>query len=96
MFFNDSSIGVEFPYIDRGCRRCANCKRWHIETIRRNGEKTVYIGDGYSDRYAIKSVDTVFARHDLANYCDTRGIAYIPFEDFYDVLKHLENGDGAI
>ncbi|MHB9028445.1 MAG: MtnX-like HAD-IB family phosphatase [Candidatus Latescibacterota bacterium] len=96
MFFTETALGVDFPYVDKGCGRCANCKRWHIESIRRNGEKTVYIGDGYSDRYAIKSVDTVFARDDLAEYCDTRGIEYIPFQHFYDVLRYLENGDGEI
>lgn len=96
MVFTDTSIGVEFPYADRGCGRCANCKRWHIEAARRKDEKTVYIGDGYSDRYAIKSVNTVFACHDLAEYCDTHKIEYIPFENFHDVLKYLECDDGQI
>ncbi len=96
MYFKESSIGVEFPHEHRGCGRCANCKRWHIESIRRDGEKTVFIGDGYSDRYAVMSVDKIFARRDLAEYCAANRMPYTPFRHFYDIMRHLENGNGEI
>jgi 2-hydroxy-3-keto-5-methylthiopentenyl-1-phosphate phosphatase len=96
LHFTDGSLKAEFPYEDRGCGRCGNCKRWHIESNRLESERIVYVGDGYSDRYAIKSADTVFARADLAGYCDRSGIPYHPFRDFHDVLHTLENIDGAV
>ncbi len=96
LLFSDGTIRAEFPYEDRGCGRCGNCKRWHIESNRRDGEKIVYIGDGYSDRYAIRSADTVFARADLAGYCDLTGLPYHPFDDFHDVMRLLGNGHEAI
>ncbi len=94
MFFSGTALGVDFPYVDRGCGRCANCKRWHIDSGRRDGDTVVYIGDGYSDRYAIRSVDRVFARRDLAEYCDRNKVSYTPFENFYEVMDYLENGNG--
>jgi 2,3-diketo-5-methylthio-1-phosphopentane phosphatase len=90
MFFADGSIRADFPFEDRGCGRCGNCKRWHIETERSDSERIVYIGDGYSDRYAIRSVDIVFARRDLAAYCRRAGVDFIPFAHFYDVIRYLE------
>ncbi|MCE5250727.1 MtnX-like HAD-IB family phosphatase [bacterium] len=93
MFFTDGSIGVEFPYMDRGCGRCGNCKRWHMVNSRKNGETVVYVGDGYSDRYAIRNADRVFARGDLVEYCGKNGLSYTPYKDFYDIMRYLENGD---
>lgn len=92
MFFTDGTLGVDFPHYAGGCGRCGNCKRSHIDTNKKNGETLIYAGDGYSDRYAIKSVDVVFARRDLARYCSKENIAYNPFNTFYDVLDYLKNG----
>ncbi len=96
LLFTEGSLRAEFPFEDRGCGRCGNCKRWHIESNRLDGERIVYVGDGYSDRYAIKSADTVFARADLANYCDRNEIPYHPFRDFHDVLRILKDGHGTV
>jgi 2,3-diketo-5-methylthio-1-phosphopentane phosphatase len=96
MFFTGNSIGVEFPFERRGCGRCGNCKRWHIESERRDGKRIVYIGDGYSDRYAIRSADVVFARRDLADLCGCIGIDHIPFTHFYDVIRCMENGNEIV
>jgi len=93
MYFNDGSMIVEFPFFDKGCGRCGNCKRWHMDVIREDSEKIVYAGDGYSDRFAIKSADVVFARRDLENYCRNTNHEYIPFGDFYQILHYLENGN---
>ena len=96
MYFTKDTIGVEFPYADKGCGRCGNCKRWHIESERKEGEKVVYIGDGYSDRYAIRSADIVFAHRDLAEFCKHNGVPFNPFKDFFGVIDYLENGIGNI
>ena len=96
MYFTEDSILVDFPYVDKGCGRCGNCKRWHIDSERGEGDTVVYIGDGYSDRYAIMSADVVFARRDLAEYCAKNSREHTPFENFHDVLRELEKGNGAI
>ena len=91
MHFNDRKMVVEFPFIEKGCGRCGNCKRWHIDRLRTDGDCVVYAGDGYSDRFAIKNADVVFARRDLAEYCRNNNLEYFPFDDFYPVLSFLEN-----
>jgi 2-hydroxy-3-keto-5-methylthiopentenyl-1-phosphate phosphatase len=104
LLFDGDAIEVSFPYEGGGCGRCGNCKRRHIESERRDGERIVYVGDGYSDRYAIRSADIVFARDDLACVCSDEGIAYNPFSDFHEVIRRLGeylypaapgNGDSA-
>lgn len=94
MYFNGGSLGVDFPYHASGCGKCANCKRSHMDASRTDGETVVYVGDGYSDRYAIKSADVIFARRDLAEYCTLEGIDFHPFETFYDVLDYVKTQDG--
>ena len=94
MNFTDGVLGVDFPYMDRGCGRCGNCKRWHMDTLCRNGETIVYVGDGYSDRYAVHNAHTVFARDDLAEYCESNDVDYTHFEDFHTVIRYLESMNG--
>jgi len=94
MFFYNGSLRVEFPFANYGCGRCGNCKRWHINTLRRGDECVVYVGDGYSDRYAIRSADITFARSDLAEYCEKALMDYFPYENFYDVLQYIEDNYG--
>ncbi len=79
-----------FPYLEHSCGRCANCKGYHVRRLRKSGWLQVYIGDGYSDRCAVSEVDIVFAKRDLAKYCDEKGIAYHAFENFEDVQNILE------
>ena len=94
--FENGSLGVEFPSMEHGCGRCGNCKRWHIESRRRDGDIIVYAGDGYSDRFAVRSADMVFARADLAAFCDAEGIEYTPFETFFDVLEVLDEREKTL
>lgn len=96
MHFNDGNMVVEFPFVDKGCGRCGNCKRWHMDMLRKDGDCVIYVGDGYSDRYAINSADIVFAKDDLAEYCGKNNHEYLPFADFYTVLKYIENLNGKI
>ncbi len=92
LIFGSGTLGVEFPHSDYGCGKCGNCKRWHMRTHNRPGEHVIYVGDGYSDRYAIKNADVVFARRDLEDYCKSEDIDHHTFADFFDVLSYLENG----
>jgi 2-hydroxy-3-keto-5-methylthiopentenyl-1-phosphate phosphatase len=68
------------------CGTCGEpCKRADLPT---NGD-VVYVGDGYSDRCAAQAADRIFARDSLAQYLDEQGVAYEPFDDFYDVARAL-------
>ena len=89
LIFKENCLDVEFPHKGKGCGRCGNCKRWHMKTLSEDGELIIYVGDGYSDRYAIRNADVVFARGDLIEYCRNNGIEYKPFNDFFDVLEVL-------
>ena len=77
----------EFPYYDEGCGKCGNCKIFHMEQAKQPGEHVVYIGDGYSDRWAAERADSVFAKKDLLKCCREHGIACYEYSDFGDVLE---------
>jgi 2,3-diketo-5-methylthio-1-phosphopentane phosphatase len=67
------------------CSECGEaCKRSALP----EGE-VVYVGDGFSDRCAALASDRVFATRGLARYLDERGVAYEPFDDFFDVASAL-------
>ena len=82
---------VEFPYFAEGCAHgCATCKPAVMRRLNRNGARTVFVGDGLSDRYAAESADLVFAKAKLADYCRARSIAHVFYEDLGKVAAYLE------
>ncbi len=87
-----SATGCELVWSDRGepCPECGrHCKR---HDMRRTGlsHPVVYIGDGVSDRCAAQTADLIFARTDLARHLTEEGVAHVPFEDFDQVRRRLE------
>jgi 2,3-diketo-5-methylthio-1-phosphopentane phosphatase len=88
--FADGHLYPTFPYFERGCGFCGTCKGERIRALRQNGELTIFIGDGFSDRCAIGAADLLFARDDLARVCRDKSIDYLPFEDFFDIVKYFE------
>jgi 2-hydroxy-3-keto-5-methylthiopentenyl-1-phosphate phosphatase len=70
---------------DSECATCGEpCKRASLP----DGD-VVYVGDGYSDRCAALAADRVFARAGLARYLEEQGVAFEPFETFFDVAAAL-------
>jgi 2-hydroxy-3-keto-5-methylthiopentenyl-1-phosphate phosphatase len=68
------------------CGTCGEpCKRADLPE---DGD-VIYIGDGYSDRCAAQAADRVFARDALGRYLDEQGVAYEPYEDFFDIAAAL-------
>jgi 2-hydroxy-3-keto-5-methylthiopentenyl-1-phosphate phosphatase len=53
-------------------------------------KRAVCIGDGYTDILMALNADIVYARDDLADYLETRGAPYRPWDDFLDILKDIE------
>jgi 2-hydroxy-3-keto-5-methylthiopentenyl-1-phosphate phosphatase len=83
---NDAEVrddGWRVIFRDDGvCPVCGDrCKRRSLPDTR----PLVFVGDGWSDRCASLAADRVFARAGLASYLDEQGVAYTPFETFFDV-----------
>jgi len=91
----DGRVAVAHPYGHPTCRLCGICKAAIVDDSA-NG-RTVFIGDGSTDRYAAESADIVFARRRLLDYCRRVGIPCFPFEDFLPVTEQfrrwLEEGE---
>ena len=72
----------EFPWVDPSCDRCGNCKARHVRELKARGFRTVFIGDGLSDRCGARAADAVFARASLWDWCRSEGVAARPFANF--------------
>jgi 2-hydroxy-3-keto-5-methylthiopentenyl-1-phosphate phosphatase len=74
------------------CAVCGEqCKRSDVADL----TEFTYVGDGYSDRCVAELATRVFARDGLAAHLAQKGVAFEPFEDFYDVSRALE-GDAVV
>ena len=87
---NDAEVrpdGWRVVFRDEGlCPVCGDkCKRRSLPDER----PLVFVGDGWSDRCASLAADRVFARTGLAAYLDEQGVAYTPYETFFDVAARL-------
>ena len=90
VFLNDKKVAAKFPYFEKGCLKCANCKGAHIKEYRKDGETVVFIGDGLSDLCAIPEADIIFAKDDLKLYCEKNSIPFFNFNNFKDVLEKIK------
>jgi 2,3-diketo-5-methylthio-1-phosphopentane phosphatase len=91
-FLPPDGIAVSFPYLTQSCGKCGNCKGYHVRRLAKPGEKIIYIGDGYSDRCGAQEADFVFAKRDLAKWCEENQIEYWRFESFEHVLNQFKIG----
>ncbi len=88
--FSPDGCQIDWTLPGDDCERCGRtCKR-HAISLRQRGREVVYIGDGISDRCPSLDADRVFARAGLAEYLDTQGVAYTPFDDFHQIAEHLD------
>ncbi|MBD3181193.1 HAD-IB family phosphatase [Candidatus Poribacteria bacterium] len=87
MEFKGRKVELSFPYYDKGCGLCGNCKKLHVQKFRDEGRKVIYIGDGLSDRFAARSSDVVFAKGELKQYLIESGFSFIEFE----ILIEIDN-----
>ena len=70
-----------------GCGQCGSCKGAVLARRARGYARTVFVGDGLSDRCGARAADVVYAKDDLARWCAREGIAARPFATFADVLR---------
>lgn len=91
MLFQDTNrIEPAFPHLAESCGACANCKGFHVRSLKRSGVLSVFIGNGYSDRCGAVEADVVFAKDDLESYCKLEKVTYHPFRTFADVISKFE------
>ncbi|MHB8352021.1 MAG: HAD-IB family phosphatase [Thermoplasmata archaeon] len=86
----DGRLAVEHPHGHPSCRLCGICKALAVRRSAEGGRRTIFIGDGSTDRYAAEVADIVFARRRLQGICRELGIRFFPFEDFFPVVDQLE------
>jgi 2-hydroxy-3-keto-5-methylthiopentenyl-1-phosphate phosphatase len=87
--FRNRRLDIEFPYLDFSCGRCGNCKGSAIRRLLRDGDRSIFAGDGYSDLCAIDVADYLFAKGDLADYLRRSGKEFLPFETLEDVTNRV-------
>lgn len=85
----NGGLKVEHPHGHPVCRQCGICKAQAIESPHPRADRTIFVGDGSTDRFAAEVADVVFARRRLLKYCETRGIRCYPFEDFRPVTRQV-------
>ena len=69
---------------------CGFCKKMIVDARKIEGYKTVFIGDGPSDRCPVSVADIVFAKGFLKKFCIKNKINFYEFADFNDVLKKMK------
>ena len=73
---------------------CNHCKSWHLSQAAAAGVRTVYIGDGTTDRCPAGRADLVFAKGSLAVWLTEQGIAHLPFADFAAIAQWFASPAG--
>ena len=82
-------LNPAFPYSNKECGDCANCKKTHILAKRKEGMTAVYIGDGRSDVCASKISDLVFAKGYLKDLFSKEGRPHVAINDLKDVYDYF-------
>lgn len=82
---------LAFPCQDTACpcAECGTCKRAPVHEAQSRGRSTVFVGDGTSDRKVAPWADALYAKDDLATWCDDNGVVYRPFSCLRDVAVDL-------
>jgi 2-hydroxy-3-keto-5-methylthiopentenyl-1-phosphate phosphatase len=65
------------------------CKQAPIRDAARRGRTTIFVGDGMSDRKAALLADVLFAKGDLAEWCEDVAQPFLRFSNLDDVQRSL-------
>lgn len=88
--FNKDKLILEFPYLNKRCPKCANCKKSHLRRTGIDDKITIYIGDGLSDVCAAGCADIVFAKASLLKYFKEQKKKHIEFDTLAVVYNYLK------
>jgi 2-hydroxy-3-keto-5-methylthiopentenyl-1-phosphate phosphatase len=90
--FGPDGPTIRFPNGHPVCQVCGTCKRQRVLAQQALGRHVVYVGDGYSDQYAVAYADTVFAKGALVEICRARSLPFLPWSSFGDIQEWLDAG----
>lgn len=90
----DGERRLSFPFRRDDCGACANCKSSHVEEAAGRGKTVIYVGDGLSDKCAAAKADVLFAKGELAAYCEREGIAHRVFGGLDEVAEFVRSECG--
>lgn len=86
---NEHGWHLETPWENSVCPS-ANCKCLTYRKAHNAGKKVCYIGDGSSDYCVSERAELVLAKKKLIDYCQSRDIAFQPFNDFDQAWMAIE------
>jgi 2-hydroxy-3-keto-5-methylthiopentenyl-1-phosphate phosphatase len=83
---------IGFRSFEPACTHgCATCKPAAMEALNTTGGRTIFVGDGLSDKYAAARADLVFAKDSLAAYCDAQALSYAPYDNLATIARRLDH-----
>jgi 2-hydroxy-3-keto-5-methylthiopentenyl-1-phosphate phosphatase len=88
-FFGKDGIIVSY-YDPEGNIIKKGFKGKHLSSLKKRGNKVVYIGDGLSDLEAACQADYLFATGHLSKLLSLESVLYYPFSNFKDVLDRVK------
>jgi 2-hydroxy-3-keto-5-methylthiopentenyl-1-phosphate phosphatase len=82
---------VDFRSFAPACvHGCATCKPAAMDLLNTTGGRTIFVGDGLSDKYAAERADLVFAKNALAVYCDRQALPYAAYDNLATIARRLD------
>lgn len=84
--FEPGGFRFSYPWYDPENPLRATSKPTIIRQHQERGSKVAFVGDGTSDFEVVGVADLIYARHKLAEYCQSKGVPAIEFTDFFDLL----------
>ena len=82
--------GLAFVNGNPDCIGCGTCKMLAVQRFRAAHGTVAFVGEGQTDRYGALYADLVFAKDALPAYCEQDGVPYVPWTDFDDVRRAIE------
>jgi 2,3-diketo-5-methylthio-1-phosphopentane phosphatase len=92
LWSRDRPAGLRFPNGHHTCVGCGTCKMQAVLDSRARGP-VAFVGEGSSDRYGAVYADVTFAKLELEAHGERDGVPFVPWTDFDDVRRWLENGE---
>ena len=86
----EGNLNIRFPYSSDGCDcPSAVCKRNVVLTHSTPNERIIYIGDGLSDFCPAETADVIYAKGNLASYCNRNGLPHHSWKHLSEVVPEL-------
>ena len=87
--FHPGGLKVRYLGPD-GVEMEAGFKEAYTGLLIKEGYQVIYVGNGNSDIYSARRCWHVFATDELLKRCRREGLACLPFDDFFDVIRGIE------